>query len=162
MAERKKKGPRPARRSLDPALTAATPAEGDGPAAVGEHVWIDVIRRMDEVYSDLLQYEVALEQKNGALEETQRFVLSVLTSMSDILVVCTRSGAIEDVNQSFLTFTGRTEADLRGSSVLDLAADRSARQAFERVLADAGREPVHDLELQLLGSRRCVMVVHSC
>ncbi|MCC6658725.1 MAG: PAS domain-containing sensor histidine kinase, partial [Rhodocyclaceae bacterium] len=27
------------------------------PEGVGEDVWIDVIRKMDEVYSDLLQYE---------------------------------------------------------------------------------------------------------
>ena len=35
--------------------------------AVGEHVWIDVIQKMDEVYNDLLQYEVALEEKNRSL-----------------------------------------------------------------------------------------------
>ncbi|MEZ5617482.1 MAG: hypothetical protein R3E40_04290 [Rhodocyclaceae bacterium] len=54
------------------------------PEGVGEDVWIDVIRKMDEVYSDLLQYEVALEEKNAKLEETQKFIFSVLTSMSDV------------------------------------------------------------------------------
>ena len=65
------------------------------PAGVGEDVWIDVIRKMDEVYSDLLQYEVALEEKNAKLEETQKFIFSVLTSMSDVLVVCDRHGVIQ-------------------------------------------------------------------
>ena len=46
-----------------------------------ESVWIEVIRKMDEVYSDLLQYQVALEENNVELEETQQFVHSVLTSM---------------------------------------------------------------------------------
>ena len=46
----------------------------EAPEGVGEQVWIDVIRKMDEVYSDLLQYEVALEEKNAALEETQNFM----------------------------------------------------------------------------------------
>lgn len=60
------------------------------PEGVGEGAWIDVIQKMDEVYSDLLQYEVALEEKNARLEESQGFILSVLTSISDILVVCDR------------------------------------------------------------------------
>jgi two-component system, NtrC family, sensor histidine kinase HupT/HoxJ len=60
---------------------------------VGEDVWMDVIQKMDEVYADLLQYEVALEEKNAKLEESQQFILSVLTSMSDIMVVCDRHGS---------------------------------------------------------------------
>ena len=55
---------------------------------VDESTWLDVIQKMDEVYSDLLQYEVALEDKNSALEESQQFIVSVLTSMSDVLLVC--------------------------------------------------------------------------
>ena len=39
-------------------------------AATGEQAWIEVIQKMDEVYNDLLQYEVALEEKNSALEES--------------------------------------------------------------------------------------------
>ena len=31
---------------------------------------------MDEVYNDLLQYEVALEEKNAALEESHQFIES--------------------------------------------------------------------------------------
>lgn len=30
---------------------------------LGEQAWIEVIQKMDEVYNDLLQYEVALEEK---------------------------------------------------------------------------------------------------
>jgi two-component system sensor histidine kinase HupT/HoxJ len=39
---------------------------------VGEEVWIEVIRKMDEVYEDLIRQEVALEEKNQALEASQR------------------------------------------------------------------------------------------
>ncbi|MDU6243522.1 MAG: PAS domain-containing sensor histidine kinase, partial [Bradyrhizobium sp.] len=53
-----------------------------------EGVWIEVIRKMDEVYSDLLRYEVDLEHKNAELEEAQAFVTNVIESVSDILVVC--------------------------------------------------------------------------
>ena len=43
------------------------PVPADVLDGVGEGVWIDVIRKMDEVYNDLLQYEVALEQKNAEI-----------------------------------------------------------------------------------------------
>jgi two-component system sensor histidine kinase HupT/HoxJ len=39
---------------------------------VGEEVWIEVIRKMDEVYEDLVRNEVALEEKNQELEASQR------------------------------------------------------------------------------------------
>ena len=43
-----------------------------------EQIWIEVIRKMDAVYADLVHYQVELEQKNDALEEAQRFIDSVL------------------------------------------------------------------------------------
>ena len=116
---------------------------------VGEHVWIDVIQKMDEVYNDLLQYEVALEEKNAALEESQQFILSVLTSMSDILLVCNRQGIIEDVNQSLQNITGRNENELRGSAMFDLFVDEESRQAAQRFFVGHGASIVHDCELQL-------------
>ena len=119
------------------------------PEGLGEGAWIDVIQKMDEVYSDLLQYEVVLEEKNAKLEESQGFILSVLTSISDILVVCDRSGRIEDVNRSLEQFTGRMLAELRGQSFFDLLADPAAAEAARGLLALRGDAPVHDCELAL-------------
>ncbi|AVZ78128.1 PAS domain-containing sensor histidine kinase [Zoogloeaceae bacteirum Par-f-2] len=116
---------------------------------VGEDVWMDVIHKMDEVYADLLQYEVALEQQNAKLEESQQFILSVLTSMSDILVVCDRSGKIEDVNRSLLDFTGKTLDQLRGSSLFELFADDLSRAQARHLLTLYGDDGVHDCELPL-------------
>lgn len=118
-------------------------------AAAGEHVWIDVIQKMDEVYHDLLEYEVALEDKNAALEESQQFITSVLMSMSDILVVCNRAGIIEDVNQSLLVLTGKTEAELKSRAIFDLLADEPSRQQMQHYFAGNGAETLHDFELQL-------------
>ncbi len=39
-----------------------------------ETAWIDVVRKMDEVYADLIRYEVDLERNNQALEEAQQFI----------------------------------------------------------------------------------------
>ncbi len=118
-------------------------------ASAGEHIWIDVIQKMDEVYHDLLEYEVALEDKNAALEESQQFIMSVLTSMSDILIVCNRAGIIEDVNQSLLALTGKTEAELKGRMIFELFADEASRQQSQHYFAGHGGETLHDCELQL-------------
>jgi two-component system, NtrC family, sensor histidine kinase HupT/HoxJ len=119
------------------------------PEGLGEGAWIDVIQKMDEVYSDLLQYEVALEEKNAKLEESQGFILSVLTSISDILVVCDRGGRIEEVNRSLEVFTGRSLDELRGSLFFDLLADQAAVGVAKGLFALHGDAPVHDCELAL-------------
>lgn len=119
---------------------------------VGETVWIDVIRKMDEVYNDLLQYEVALEQKNAALESSHQFIASVLASMSDILIVCDRHGRIEEVNASLLRFTGKPEAALKGTPVFDLFADEDSRHRAREFFSAQQRGATHDVELMIAGA----------
>ena len=128
-----------------------TPARLPVPSEVepfSESAWIDVVRSMDEVYNELLQYEVVLEQKNSELEESQQFIFSILTAMSDLLVVCDRNGIIEEVNQSLLTFTGKTEAELKGANLASLFADENAGAVAKRVIASLTTEPANDVELQ--------------
>jgi two-component system, NtrC family, sensor histidine kinase HupT/HoxJ len=149
----------PPRSPSDPDHPAEPPRpllqHGDLPApaevfdGVGETVWIDVIRKMDEVYNDLLQYEVALEQKNAALEESHQFIESVLASMSDVLVVCDRHGGIEEVNASLQKLTGKDEAALKGRPVFDLFADDASRQRVRHLFSPSQRGATHDLELSL-------------
>ncbi|NTV11150.1 MAG: PAS domain-containing protein [Zoogloea sp.] len=134
---------------MSPPLLPPQSTPDQRPDGVGEDVWIDVIQKMDEVYSDLLQYEVALEEKNAKLEDSQQFILSVLTSMSDILVVCDRQGVIEDVNRSLVDFTGRSEEQLRRTSLFDLFTDESARHHARTLLLNHGAQPIHDFELPL-------------
>src|SRR5690242_6427825 len=135
-------------------------AQADGQlGAVGEHVWLDVIQKMDEVYNDLLQYEVALEEKNAALEDSQQFILSVLTSMSDILLVCNRNGIIEDVNQSLQKLAGKSETELRGQPLFDLFADEASRKAALRFFGGNSGETVHDCELHLKAADGSPMAV---
>ncbi|MBI3446725.1 MAG: PAS domain S-box protein [Magnetospirillum sp.] len=92
-------------------------------ASAQETAWIEVIRKMEEVYSDLISYEVELEEKNTALEEAQRFINSVLSAVSDILVVCDQKGQIQQVNLAFLQLTGFAEADLFDRRLDDLLAE---------------------------------------
>ncbi len=116
-----------------------------------EKVWLDVIQKMDEVYNDLLHYEVALEAKNAALEDSQQFIESVLASMSDILLVCNRSGTIEEVNRALQLISGLDEAALTGQSIFDLFADEASHQRAQRFFAGHVGEALQDCEMQLRG-----------
>ncbi|OIR18021.1 sensor protein FixL [mine drainage metagenome] len=131
--------------------TRQTPSRLPAPSEMdpfSESAWIDVVRSMDEVYNELLQYEVVLEQKNSELEESQQFIFSILTSMSDLLVVCDRNGVIEEVNHSLLTFTGKTEQELKGAKLSSLFADENDCSTAKRVISSLTTEPANDVELQ--------------
>jgi two-component system sensor histidine kinase HupT/HoxJ len=78
----------------------------------GESMWLEVIRKMDEVYSDLIGYETDLEKKNAQLEEARSFISSVIASVSDVLLVCDDRGLILQVNQAFEQLMGRSEQKL--------------------------------------------------
>jgi len=64
---------------------------------------------MDEVYSQLIHDEVELEKKNAELEQSQQFIFSVLSAMSDVLVVCDARGLIEETNSALCELVGRTD-----------------------------------------------------
>ena len=135
----------------------------DSTELLGEQAWIEVIQKMDEVYNDLLQYEVALEEKNAALEESHQFIESVLTSMSDILIVCDRHGSIEEVNSSLCHFSGKTAEELVHHPLFDLFADDVERAKAREVFTRFGRDGVHDCELFLrAGDGSTVPVSMNC
>ena len=79
-----------------------------------ESAWIEVIHKMDSVYADLVHYQVELEQKNSALEEAHQFISSVLSAMTDVLIVCDIEGRIQQVNAALEKLTGRQAEALRG------------------------------------------------
>jgi two-component system sensor histidine kinase HupT/HoxJ len=124
----------------------AVPMEG-----VDESTWMDVIQKMDEVYTRLIDDEVELEKKNAELEQSQQFIYSVLTSMSDVLVVCDANGVIEQANAALCELTGRPEEQLSGTPLYALLADEASRElarvAMERTDASRAGEGI---ELNLL------------
>ncbi len=140
---------RPLRRPLSGAEALADVPSGLD--EVDETVWVEVIRKMDEVYNDLLQYEVVLEEKNAALEDSQQFIESVLASMSDILIVCNRHGAIQEVNESLRRCIGQDENELRGRPLADLFADEGSRQRARDFFSAARPLAVQDCELLISG-----------
>lgn len=123
------------------------------PQGMDDAAWVDVIQKMDEVYSQLVTDEIELEKKNAELEQSQQFIFSVLSAMSDVLAVCDAQGLIEETNAAFCELVGRTEMQLRGTSLYDLLADEASTAAARAVMAN--RSPTRhgeSLELNLRGA----------
>lgn len=118
-----------------PSPLPTVPMEG-----VDESTWLDVIQKMDEVYTRLIDDEVELEQKNAELEQSQQFIFSVLTAMSDVLVVCDQGGLIEQANAALCELLGRSEEQLRGTPLSQWLADEDS-VARARSTMDRGRVP---------------------
>jgi len=106
----------------------------------GESVWLEVIKKMDEVYADLIGYEADLERKNGELEAARNFIQSVIASVSDVLIVCDERGAILQVNPAFEELAGRGEAELKGASVAALFVEQDEARAAA-IVAGQARDP---------------------
>ena len=117
-------------------------AEFDGER---EEMWIDVIARMEEVYSDLLRYETDLESKNAELEEAQAFISDVIASISDILIVVDSQGLVLQANPAFVRLTGLAEDALIRSALADRLAPEDRAAAVAIAAGHAG-----DMELRFL------------
>jgi two-component system, NtrC family, sensor histidine kinase HupT/HoxJ len=119
--------------------------------SLGEHsenIWLEVIHKVDEVYSDLIRYEADLESKNAELEQAQQFISSVIACVSDILVVSDEKGLIVQVNPAFRRMIG-VDDELKGARLADfiLAEDRSL---VSRMVAHGGEGDVTECELRFL------------
>jgi two-component system sensor histidine kinase HupT/HoxJ len=142
----------PADASADSHPKRALPTPPPGPEGVDDATWMDVIHKMDEVYTKLIADEVELEQKNAELEQSHQFIFSVLSAMSDLVIACSDQGDIEEINGALAELVGRSDDQLIGTSVYGLLADAHdatlARQMTAR--AAAGRErPGETVELHL-------------
>ncbi len=121
---------------------------------VDESTWMDVIQKMDEVYSQLIHDEIELEKKNAEMEQSQQFIFSVLSAMSDVLLVCDERGVIEETNAALCELVGRGDAELRGTSLYDLLADARSADSARTVLDNANPPRRGEgLELNLLDAR---------
>jgi two-component system sensor histidine kinase HupT/HoxJ len=79
-----------------------------------DQIWVDVIQRMESTYKELVQYQVELEDKNAELEDAQRFISSIITSISDVLIVCDINGNILQTNNSLEAAINRAPDELIG------------------------------------------------
>ena len=114
-----------------------------------DRVWIDVIQQMDAIYTELVQYQLELEEKNTELENAQLFIQSVISSMSDVLIVCDINNSILQVNAALEKITGLNADDVTGQSLLNLfSVDQQStiQDLFGRVRC----ETLADIEIDLM------------
>jgi two-component system, NtrC family, sensor histidine kinase HupT/HoxJ len=136
-----------------------TPGDLEG---VNEATWLDVIQKMDEVYSRLVSDEVELENKNAQLEASQRFIFSLLAAMSDVLVAVNEEGLIEETNPALCELVDSSDERLRGTPVLDLLADAESVQRWQLAMHHSGSREGAVVELNLRGAAGPVPVDMNC
>jgi len=131
---------------------------GDG----GEAVWIDVIQKMDEVYTELVDSQTELEEKNLRLEEAHDFIGSVLAAMTDVLIVCDADGLIQQVNPALETIVARRERDLTGLPIAGLFDDKSQEAVcgFLHELMNGGMVAQRDVSLAGPDSQKALISVN--
>ncbi len=143
------------------------PSSSDRPADQVQHeslteaAWVDVVHQMEEVYSDLIRYQVEIEEKNEALEDAQRFISSVLGTMTDVLIVCDQSGIIQQVNASLEQLTGQSAGQLKGRPFLELFTP-SSRDTITTLRSRNGKLSFEDCEVQLSGPEGEIPLSMNC
>ena len=91
---------------------------------VGDDVWVDVIQRMEKTYSETVRHQIELEKKNAELEDAQNFIQSVISSISDTLIVCDVNGNILRVNEALQTIIDVGADQLIGKPLSILISDK--------------------------------------
>ena len=118
-------------------MTALTP---DEPLqAFDDQTWRDVVAAMDRTYSELVDYQERLEAQNRELDEMRQFMASVLSSISELLIVVDRSLAIERTGGAFSAILG-LETALDPGTPLGTLLDAQADTVLRGVITDAMRD----------------------
>src|ERR1035437_8643351 len=130
---------------------------------VDEATWLDVIHKMDEVYSKLVADEIELEEKNAQLEQSQQFIFGLLSAMSDVLIACNQDGLIEETNAALCELVGQSEQSLRGTPVLDLLADAQSAQRWQLAIYHSAAHEAAVVEINLRSANgEAVAVDFNC
>lgn len=109
-----------------------TPFTTDEPSqAFSEDTWRDVIAAMDRTYSELVDYQELLEKQNKELDELRQFMNSVLSSVSDLLIVVDKSRVIERTGGAIETILGTDVMAEAGTPLAALLEDVEQARLFE-------------------------------
>lgn len=118
-----------------------------------DQMWVDVIQRMENSYTELVHYQVELEEKNAALKNAQRFIQSIITSISDVLIVCDINGTILQVNAALENALGKVSDEIIGRPLATLICTKHQAMIAEfpeHIRSDA----IIDCEIDLLNNSR--------
>ncbi|MCE2030145.1 ATP-binding protein [Sessilibacter corallicola] len=137
------------------------PQSVGGNLLTDENAWLSVIQKMDEAYSDLVDYQVQMEEQNAKLEEAQNFFDSVQSAMSDVLIACDHEGKIQQVNRACEELTGCQSESLIGQFLVNLCPQES-RDILLDCLRRVRRSPVRDQAITLNGINGAVPLALNC
>jgi len=121
-----------------------------------DQAWIDVIHQMDKIYADLVHYQVELEEKNSALEDAQNFIQGVISSMSEILIVCSSDGKIQQVNDALINCLKLNVDNIIDSPVEILFSEKYASK-IAKLPIEIRSESIVDFDLDLINSNNEVV-----
>ncbi|MCB1310792.1 MAG: PAS domain-containing protein [Sedimentitalea sp.] len=132
------------------------------PDTRNEEVWIDVIRQMDRVYGELIESQIAVDEKNAQLESAQEFIGSVVSAMTDLLIVCDTDGNVQQVNAALLRLSGLREDQLEGLPLTEIlkGRDDDAQSQFLHFLER--NEPFSDFEVLLRKQQAPIPLSLNC
>jgi two-component system sensor histidine kinase HupT/HoxJ len=102
-----------------------------------DQTWRDVVTAMDRTYSELVDYQERLEAQNRELDEMRQFMASVLSSISELLIVVDRSLGIERTGGAFASILGQESAVPSGtplSGLLGQEGDTVLRDVIAEVM----------------------------
>jgi len=121
---------------------------------IGDEAWVEVIQQMDNMYADLVNSQVELENKNTELGEAHQFIESILSAMHNILIVTDTMGYILRVNAALEQLTGQTSIELRGQRLADLFINSKSNSKLAEKLAKKVRSGVlFDCEIEIIDAR---------
>lgn len=124
--------------------------------------WIEVIQKMDETYSELLRYQVNLEQKNSDLEEMRTFIESVLGSMTDVLIASNLTNQVVQANYALLRRTGLEDKAVLGRTVTDFFVPDDRAKLVTMLAEAATKMRTQRMELAIQGEHNTeVLDIHA-
>lgn len=114
--------------------------------------WVDVLDAVDKTYAELVDYQEQLEARNTELSSLKSFLRSIMTSISDYLVVTDKDGFIADVSQSFCAAIGSEKDALIGRPAVEFLKGEMQTRMSD-AMAEVARDKVEktfevDLETQ--------------
>ena len=115
-----------------------------------EEAWIEVVQKMDSVYAELINSQAELEKKNAESENAQKFISSVLSSMTDVLIVCDTDGKIQQTNAALEHLTGCSEQALIGRPLEYVFTDDCKMMAAKMPELMLSNVPISDYEISVI------------
>jgi len=131
---------------------------------IGDEAWVEVIQQMDAIYTDLVESQVELEDKNAELEEAHLFIESILSTMHNILVVTDTGCSILRINKALEDLVGKTSLEMKGEALASLFSKSESNKNQTEKLAEKIRSGVlFDCEIEIVNlSNESVPISLTC